>query len=96
MLKNKKIQILAITILLCAAYMAWVSPLKSVRIANLKIIDAYFDLSSRIVPVPEAGNDIVLVTIDDESLRRSMAVAQKPYRRNHKKDLGRLTRRYLC
>ncbi len=70
MLKDKKIQALAVSLLACIVYILWLAPLKPVQIANLKIIDAYFSLSSRINPVPKAANDITLVSIDDESLRR--------------------------
>lgn len=70
MLKDKKIQILVISILICMAYVLWLAPLKLVRIANLKIIDTYFEISSKTNPVPEAGNNFALVTIDDESLRK--------------------------
>lgn len=70
MLKNKPALILLITILLCATYIYWISPLKPARLANLKIIDSYSYLSSKIMRMPKAGNDIILVTIDDESLRQ--------------------------
>ena len=70
MFKDKRIQVIIISVLLCIVYASWLAPLKPISIANLKIRDLYFDLSSRIIPLPKAGNDIVLVTIDDESLRR--------------------------
>ena len=69
MLKDKRIQILAVTIILCLVYVFWLSPLKPIQIANLKILDAYFTLSSRLIPAPRSVNEIALVTIDDESLR---------------------------
>jgi len=70
MLKNRYLQILAISAILCAAYTLWIAALKPVRVADLKIIDAYFALDSNIRPLPKCGNDIAVVTVDDESLRR--------------------------
>ena len=70
MLKNRYLQILAISAILCAAYTLWIAALKPVRVADLKIIDAYFALDSNIRPLPKCGNDISVVTVDDESLRR--------------------------
>ncbi|MDP3792074.1 MAG: diguanylate cyclase [Candidatus Omnitrophota bacterium] len=70
MFKDKRIQALAISLILCISYFLWIAPLKPIRIANLKIIDTYFALSSKVTSSPKAFEDIVLVTIDDESLRR--------------------------
>jgi diguanylate cyclase (GGDEF)-like protein len=70
MLKDKRAQIIIISVLLCIVYVSWLAPLKPISIANLKIMDLYFDLSSRIIPLPKGSNDMILVTIDDESLRR--------------------------
>lgn len=69
MLKNERLRILAITLILCIIYSIWLSPLKPVQIANLKILDIFFYLSSKLSSAPKAINDVVLVTIDDESLR---------------------------
>ncbi len=69
MLKNQKIQILAIAILLCLAYGLWLAGLKPTQIANLKILDTFFSLSSGFDSAQKPAKDIVLVTIDDESLR---------------------------
>lgn len=67
--KHKIFQILVITIFFCLVYTLWLTPLKPIQIAGLKIIDTYFGLSSKLIPMPKAGTDIVLVAIDDESLR---------------------------
>lgn len=69
MFRNHKIRILAISILLCLAYGLWLAPLKPARIANLKILDLFFSISSRFGTAPRVAQDIVVVTIDDESLR---------------------------
>jgi diguanylate cyclase (GGDEF)-like protein len=69
MFKNKNLQILVTAILLCVIYACWLAPLKPIQIANLKIIDAFFYLSSKFNPLPKAGQDIVLITVDDDSLR---------------------------
>jgi diguanylate cyclase (GGDEF)-like protein len=69
MLKNQKIQIPAIAILLCLAYGLWLAPLKPAQIANLKILDIFLALSSRPDSARKVNKDIVLVTVDDESLR---------------------------
>ncbi len=69
MLKNKNIQILAITFAICAAYGLWLAPLKPVQIANLKVLDTFFALASQLNPLPKTASNIVLVTVDDESLR---------------------------
>lgn len=69
MLKNQKIRITVITVLLCIAYSAWLTPLKPVRIANLKILDTFFSLSSRLVSRPGIAKEIAVIAIDDESLR---------------------------
>ncbi|MDP2929551.1 MAG: diguanylate cyclase [Candidatus Omnitrophota bacterium] len=69
MLKSKNFKVLIITIIFCVIYTAWLAPLKPIQIANLKIIDAFSYLSSKFNPLPKTGQDIVLITIDDESLR---------------------------
>lgn len=69
MAKNLVLRILSITLILCIAYGMWLSPLKPVQIANLKILDAFFYLSSKFCSVPKSVQDILLVTIDDESIR---------------------------
>lgn len=69
MLKDKKIQILAIAIIISTAYFLWLAPLKPVKIANLKLIDTYFSLNSKVNPSPREARDIVVVAVDDESLR---------------------------
>jgi diguanylate cyclase (GGDEF)-like protein len=67
--KNSAIRILSISIFLCVAYTLWIAPLNPVQISNLKVIDAFFYMSSKFNPVPKAGQDIVLITVDDDSLR---------------------------
>jgi len=67
--KYKRFQSLVITIFLCLVYALWLTPLKPVQIASLKIVDTYFGLSSKLIPMPKAGTGVVLVAIDDESLR---------------------------
>ena len=69
MLKNKNFRILIIAIIFCVIYASWLAGLKPIQIANLKIIDSFFYLSSKFNPILKTGHDIVLVTIDDESLR---------------------------
>jgi len=69
MLKNKNLQVLSISIILCIVYALWIAPLNPVQVANLKVIDAFFYLSSRFNPLPKAGQQIVLVAVDDDSLR---------------------------
>jgi diguanylate cyclase (GGDEF) domain len=71
MLKNKNIQVLMISVILCAAYALWVAPLKPAQIANLKVVDTFFYLSSKANPLPRAGQNIVLITVDDSSLRET-------------------------
>ncbi|MCX5665603.1 MAG: diguanylate cyclase [Candidatus Omnitrophica bacterium] len=69
MLKNNAFRVLSISIILCVVYASWISPLNPIQIANLKIIDSFFYLSSKFNPLPKAGQDIVLINIDDSSLR---------------------------
>lgn len=69
MLVNQKLRIIVIAILICVAYTLWLIPQKPVQIANLKILDAFSFLSSRFAPTPATLKDIVVITIDDESLR---------------------------
>ena len=69
MFKNKNLQVLVIAILLCVIYAWWLAPLRPVKIANLKVIDSFFYLNSKLNPLPKAGQDIALITVDDESLR---------------------------
>ena len=67
--KNSAFRILSISIILCSVYTLWIAPFDPVQIASLKIIDAFFYLSSKFNPLPKAGQDIVLITVDDDSLR---------------------------
>ena len=69
MVKNKNLRVLSISIILCSVYALWIAPLNPVQIANLKVIDAFFYLSSKFNPLPKVGQDIVLITVDDDSLR---------------------------
>lgn len=69
MLKNNAVRILSISIILCVVYTLSIAPLNPVQIANLKIIDTFFYLSSKFTSLPKAGQDIVLITVDDRSLR---------------------------
>ena len=69
MLKNSTFRILSIGIILCVVYALWIAPLNPVQIANLKVIDAFFYLSSKFNPLPKAGQDIVLIAVDDDSVR---------------------------
>ncbi len=69
MFKNKNLQVLVIGILLCVIYAWWLAALRPVQIANLKVLDAFFYLNSKLNPLPKAGQDIVLITVDDSSLR---------------------------
>lgn len=70
LIKNRIIQALSVSIVLLAAYSLWLEPLRGLKAANLKVIDAYFNLDSKISGLPEHGQDIVVVAIDDDSLRR--------------------------
>ena len=70
MLRNRYVQILLISIILTAAYYSWIAPLKAASIADLKLLDSYFNLASKMNPSPKNADNMVLVTIDDESLRR--------------------------
>lgn len=70
MLKDKRIQAVIISAIICVSYFLWLSPLKPARIANLKLIDSYYTLDSRIKPLPSSIDKIAIVAIDDESLRR--------------------------
>ncbi|MDO8535511.1 MAG: diguanylate cyclase [Candidatus Omnitrophota bacterium] len=69
MLKNKDFRVLVISIALCVIYAWWLAPLRPIQIANLKIVDTFFYLNSRFNPLPKTGQDIVLITVDDSSLR---------------------------
>ncbi len=69
MLKNKNLRVLSLSIILCVVYALWLAPLNPVQIANLKVVDAFFYLSSKFNPLPKAGQDIVLIAVDDPSLR---------------------------
>lgn len=69
MFKNKNLQVLIITILLCVIYNWWLAPSKPVQAVNLKIIDTFFRISSKFNPLPKAGRDMVLIVVDDDSLR---------------------------
>jgi len=69
MLKNKNLRVLTISIILCSVYALWIAPLNPIQTANLKVIDAFFYLSSKFNPLPKAGQDIVLIAVDDDSLR---------------------------
>ncbi|MDP3730482.1 MAG: diguanylate cyclase [Candidatus Omnitrophota bacterium] len=69
MLKNNTFRILSISVILCVVYTLWISTLNPVQIASLKIIDSFFYLSSKFNPLPKTGQDIVLVSVDDSSLR---------------------------
>jgi len=70
MFNRQKILILVISLLMCLVYTLWISPLKAARIANLKIIDSFISLGCGFHKMPAAGKDILLVVIDDESLRK--------------------------
>jgi len=70
-LKNKNLRILSISIILCVVYALWIAPLNPVQIANLKIIDTFFYLSSKFNPLPKAGQGVILIAVDDYSLRES-------------------------
>ena len=70
MLKDKRIQAIIISIIICISYFLWLSPMKPARIANLKLIDSYYVLDSKISPLPKTTDKIAIVAIDDESLRR--------------------------
>ncbi len=69
MLKNSAFRILSIGIILCTVYALWIAPLNPVQIANLKVIDTFFYLASKFNPLPKSGQDVVFITIDDDSLR---------------------------
>jgi len=69
MLKDWKLRVLIITIMLSGAYTFWIAPLKPIQIVNLKILDTFISLSARLYPMPAIGKNIILVTVDDESLR---------------------------
>ena len=69
MLKNKNLRVLTISIILCSVYALWIAPLNPIQTVNLKVIDAFFYLSSKFNPLPKVGQDIVLITVDDDSLR---------------------------
>lgn len=71
MLKNKTLRVLVIAIALCVIYTSWLSGLEPVRLANLKIIDTFFSLSSRFSSLPASAQNVALVTVDDESLRNA-------------------------
>lgn len=69
MVKNNSLRVLSIAIILCSVYALWIAPLNPIQIANLKVIDAFFYLSSKFNPLPKAGQDIALIIVDDDSLR---------------------------
>lgn len=71
MKRYKKIIIrgLIITLALCIAYVAWVPQLKYIKIANLKVLDILFSINQRFHRVSEAIDKVVIISIDDESLR---------------------------
>ncbi|MDD5174349.1 MAG: diguanylate cyclase [Candidatus Omnitrophica bacterium] len=69
MLKSKNFQVIGISMVLCLVYILWIAPLNPIQTANLKVIDAFFYLSSKFNPLPKAGQDVVLITVDDYSLR---------------------------
>jgi CHASE2 domain-containing sensor protein len=71
MLKNNVLRILSISIIICVIYVSWIAPLNPIQVANLKVIDTFFNLSSKFNPLPKSGQDIVLVAVDDYSLRES-------------------------
>ncbi len=68
MIKNNALRILSITIILCVIYASWIAGLDQVQIANLKVLDAFFHLSSKFDPLPKAGQNVVLIDVDDRSL----------------------------
>ncbi|MBI5124266.1 MAG: diguanylate cyclase [Candidatus Omnitrophica bacterium] len=69
MLKSWKLQVLSISVILSLVYTFYLAPLNLARAANLKILDIFISLGSKFRPMPAISKDIILVTIDDESLR---------------------------
>jgi diguanylate cyclase (GGDEF)-like protein len=70
MLKSKPVQALLISAIFCAAYFLWIAPLEPSAVAALKLIDSYYNLSSRMSHSPGKASGTVLIAVDDESLRR--------------------------
>ncbi|MCK5451038.1 MAG: diguanylate cyclase [Candidatus Omnitrophica bacterium] len=67
--KNIILKAIAITAVLCFFYTAWISDLKIVQISNLKLFDSFFSLKYRINGSCSKIDDMVLVAVDDESVR---------------------------
>jgi len=67
--RNLILKTLIIALLLCAVYSVFLSHLKPFKYANLKSLDLLFSLNHKIHPPDKHIEDMVLVTIDDESMR---------------------------
>ncbi|NQT23506.1 MAG: diguanylate cyclase [Candidatus Omnitrophica bacterium] len=67
--KSLLLKSVIVALISCFLYMAWLSQIKLVKIANLKIFDNLLLLKNSISPVDKHIADVVLISIDDESMR---------------------------
>ena len=67
--KNPLLRAVVAAVLLSTAYTLLFKEFKPVREARLKLIDGLFHLKHSSTPLPQTAKEIVLVAIDDESLR---------------------------
>ena len=69
--RNTAVRALAIALLLCFAYTESASHLKFVRTGNLKTLDLFFRVSNIFLPLPKIVDDVVVISLDDESFRET-------------------------
>ncbi len=68
-IRSTIIKAIALTLALSFFYVAWISNIKTVQVANLKIFDIFYSLANLFGKTNNSIDDIVLVAIDDESVR---------------------------
>ena len=71
--KSITLRALIITLALCFFYTGFLAETHVVRVTNLKIIDSFFRLNHALRPKDNVLKDVVLISIDDESLRKMNA-----------------------
>jgi diguanylate cyclase (GGDEF)-like protein len=72
MRKSKRHTVIAsvISIAVCLIYLLWISPLSPFNLFSLKITDGFYRISSMLLSADKAAKEIVIVSIDDESMNK--------------------------
>ena len=65
--KKSILKAFIISVVVCAVYVLWVSPLGPFDFLSLKIIDGFYLMNNILWPSDNVVKDAVIVSIDDES-----------------------------